>query len=225
MTSAVIVAAGRGIRMETDQDKLFLEVAGLPVVGHTWKKFDRHPEIDEIIMVIRDDARKQFEKLAGQLELTTPHSFTAGGHERQDSVINGISAVQAGCDIVAIHDGARPCTSSATISSTIVAAREKGAAVASCKVTDTIKFADDQNCITQNVDRTNLWAVQTPQVFRLDVIREAMAAVRAQGVTVTDDTAACELIGQPVVLVPSENQNPKVTTPADLPWVELLLRQ
>jgi 2-C-methyl-D-erythritol 4-phosphate cytidylyltransferase len=100
-----------------------------------------------------------------------------------------------------------------------------GAAVASCKVTDTIKFADDQNCITQNVDRTNLWAVQTPQVFRLDVIREAMAAVRAQGVTVTDDTAACELIGQPVVLVPSENQNPKVTTPADLPWVELLLRQ
>ena len=131
MTAAVIVAAGRGIRMKTDQDKLFLELAGLPVVGHTWKKFDRHPEIDEIIMVIRDDARKQFEKLAGQLELTTPHSFTVGGHERQDSVINGISAVQAGCDIVAIHDGARPCTSPATISSTIAAAREKGAAAAS----------------------------------------------------------------------------------------------
>ena len=211
--------------METDEDKLFLEVAGLPVVGHTWKKFDRHPDIDEIIMVIRDDARKQFEKLARQLELTKAHSFAAGGHERQDSVINGISAVQAGCDIVVIQDGARPCTSSATISKTIAAAREKGAAVASCKVTDTIKLADDQNCITQNVDRTNLWAVQTPQVFRLEVIREAMAAVRAQGVTVTDDTAACELIGQSVVLVPSENHNPKVTTPADLPWVELLLRQ
>ena len=225
MTSAVIVAAGRGIRMKADQDKLFLEVAGLPVVGHTWKKFDRHPEIDEIIMVIRDDARKQFEKLAGQLELTKAHSFAAGGHERQDSVINGISAVHAECDIVVIHDGARPCTSSATISSTIAAARETGAAVASCQITDTIKLADDQNCITQSVDRTNLWAVQTPQVFRLEIIREAMAAVRAQGVTITDDTAACELIDQSVILVPSENQNPKVTTPADLPWVELLLRQ
>ena len=225
MTSAVIVAAGRGIRMETDQDKLFLEVAGLPVVGHTWKQFDQHSDIDEIIMVIRDSAREQFEKIADQLELTKAYSFASGGAERQDSVNSGISAVHIECKIVSIHDGARPCTSPATISSTIERARETGAAVASRKITDTIKIVNDQNCITQNVDRANLWTVQTPQVFRLEIIREAMAAVRAQGVTVTDDTAACELIGQPVVLVPSENQNPKVTTPADLPWVELLLRQ
>ena len=82
-----------------------------------------------------------------------------------------------------------------------------------------------QNCITQNVDRTNLWAVQTPQVFQLKVIREAMAAVRDKGATITDDTAACELIGQSVTILPSTTQNPKVTTPADLPLVELLLRQ
>ena len=225
MTSAVIVAAGRGIRMETDRDKLFLEVAGLPVVGHTWKQFDRHPDINEIIMVIRDDAREQFEKLAGQLELTKAHSFAPGGIRRQDSVINGISAVHTECEIVAIQDGARPCTSSATISSTIEAARETGAAVVACKVTDTVKFADDQNCITQNVDRTNLWAVQTPQVFQLKVIREAMAAVRDKGGAITDDTAACELIGQSVTILPSTTQNPKVTTPADLPLIELLLRQ
>ena len=225
MTSAVIVAAGRGIRMETDQDKLFLEVAGLPVVGHTWKQFDRHPDIDEIIMVVRDVAREQFKKLADQLELTKEYSFASGGAERQDSVNNGISAVHVECDIVSVHDGARPCTSSATISSTIERARETGAAVASRKITDTIKIVNGQNYITQNVDRTNLWAVQTPQVFRLEVIREAMTAVRAQGVTVTDDTAACELIGQSVAIVPSTTQNPKVTTPVDLPLVELLLRQ
>ena len=185
----------------------------------------RHSEIDEIIVVIRDGTHEQYEKLAGQLELTKMHSFAQGGAERQDSVTNGISAVNAECEIVAIQDGARPCTSSATISSVIAAARETGAAVASCKITDTIKLADDQNYITQNVDRTNLWAVQTPQVFRLEVIRKAMAAVREKGAVITDDTAACELIGQSVAIVPSTTQNPKVTTPADLPLVELLLRQ
>jgi len=225
MTSAVIVAAGRGARMETGQDKLFLEVAGLPVVGHTWKQFDQHPDINEIIMVIRDDARQRFEKLAKQIELTKEHSYASGGIDRQDSVINGIAAVNGGCNIVAIQDGARPCTSSETITSTILAARKTGAAVASCKVTDTIKLADDQKFIVQNVDRTNLWAVQTPQVFRLKVIREAMAEVRGKNANITDDTAACELIGQSVTLVPSTTQNPKVTTPADLPLVELLLRQ
>ena len=225
MISAVIVAAGRGIRMETAQDKLFLEVAGLPVVGHTWKQFDRHPDIDEIIMVVRDVAREQFKKLADQLELTKEYSFASGGAERQDSVNNGISAVHVECDIVSVHDGARPCTSSATISSTIERARETGAAVASRKIADTIKIVNDQNYITQNVDRTNLWAVQTPQVFRLEVIRKAMAAVREKGAVITDDTAACELIGQSVAIVPSTTQNPKVTTPVDLPLVELLLRQ
>ena len=225
MTSAVIVAAGRGIRMETHQDKLFLEVEGLPVVGHTWKQFGRHPEIDETILVIRDDAREHFEKLAGQLDLTKAHSFALGGNERQDSVISGISAVHAECKIVAIQDGARPCTSPATISSAITAARVTGAAVASCKVTDTIKLADDNNHIIKNVDRANLWAVQTPQVFQLKVIQEAMVAVRDIGAIISDDTAACEFIGQSVTLVPSKTQNPKVTTTADLPLVQLLLRQ
>jgi 2-C-methyl-D-erythritol 4-phosphate cytidylyltransferase len=225
MTSAVIVAAGQGARMGPGQDKLFLEVAGLPVVGHAWLKFDRHPEVDEIIMVIREDAREQFEQLAGQLEPEKPHALITGGAKRQDSVMNGLTAVHASCELVAIHDGARPCTSGGIISETLAAARETGAAVAARKITDTLKLADDQNHIASNVDRAHLWAVQTPQVFRLETIRAAMAAVREQGATVTDDTAACELIGQPVALVPSPDPNPKVTTPADLPWVERLLRQ
>ena len=225
MTSAIIVAAGLGTRMESDQDKLFLEVAELPIVGHTWKNFDKHPDIDEIIMVIREDTREQFNELTEQLELTKPHKFALGAHKRQDSVINGIAAVSSSCEIVSIQDGARPCTSSALISKTIAVAREVGAAVASHKVTDTIKISDSQNKIVRNVDRTNLWAVQTPQVFRLKVIREALAAVRQQGVTVTDDTAACELIGQAVSLILSKSHNPKITTPADLPLIELLLRQ
>lgn len=137
--------------------------------------------------------------------------------------MNGLSAIRENGKLVAIHDGARPVVSSLTVSDTLAVARETGAAVAAHKVTDTLKHADSEERIAANVDRTNLWAVQTPQVFRLEIIRQAMTAARERGATMTDDTAACELIGQPVTLVSAAEPNPKVTTPADLPLVELLL--
>ena len=223
MVSAVIVAAGSGTRMGAD--KLFLEVAGLPVVGHTWRRFDRHPEIDEVVLVIRKESRADFEALAEQIAPTKPHRFVEGGQERQDSVSNGLAAVNADCEWVAIQDGARPCTPAAAITDTLAAAREIGAAVTAGKVIDTLKEADGAGRIARNVNRTHLWAVQTPQIFALEIIRNAMAAVREQGASVTDDTAACELISQPVALVDGEGPNPKVTTSSDLLWVELLLRQ
>jgi 2-C-methyl-D-erythritol 4-phosphate cytidylyltransferase len=223
MVSAVIVAAGSGTRMGAD--KLFLEVAGLPVVGHTWRRFDRHPEIDEVVLVIRKESLADFEALAEQIAPTKPHRFVEGGQERQDSVSNGLAAVNADCEWVAIQDGARPCTPGAAITDTLAAAREIGAAVTAGKVIDTLKEADGAGRIARNVNRTHLWAVQTPQIFALEIIRNAMAAVREQGASVTDDTAACELISQPVALVDGEGPNPKVTTSSDLLWVELLLRQ
>ena len=223
MASAVIVAAGRGTRMGSD--KLFLEVGGLPVVGHAWKRFDAHPDIEEVVLVVRPDNRSAFEKLAVRLDLKQPYTLADGGVERQDSVLNGLQAVRADAGIVAIHDGARPCTDELTISDTIAAARKQGAAVAATAVVDTLKLADGDLNISRNIDRTHLWAAQTPQVFRREIILEAMNAVREQNATVTDDTAACELIGQAVVLVPSHALNPKVTTPADLPLVEFLLSQ
>src|SRR5207244_8065629 len=127
-------------------------------------------------------------------------------------------------EIVAIQDGARPCTSEKLIAETIQAARQTGAAVAAQRVTDTIKESDGGALIARTIDRSRLWAVQTPQTFRCQVIRRALTAVREKGLVVTDDTAACELIGQPVGLVESAGSNPKVTVPADLPYVELLLR-
>ncbi len=223
MASAVIVAAGRGTRMGSD--KLFLEVGGLPVVGHAWKRFDAHPDIEEVVLVVRLDNRSAFEKLAGRLDLKRPYTLADGGPERQDSVLNGLQAVRADAGVVAIHDGARPCTDELTISDTIAAAQKQGAAVAAFAAVDTLKLADGDLNISRNIDRTHLWAVQTPQVFRREIIQDAMNAVREQNATVTDDTAACELIGQAVALVPSHALNPKVTTPADLPLVEFLLSQ
>ena len=223
MVSAVIVAAGSGTRMGAD--KLFLEVAGFPVVSHTWRRFDAHPEVDEVVIVIRENARADFELLRKQLALSKPYCFVEGGVERQHSVSNGLAAVNSNCEWVVIQDGARPCTANEAITATLAAARMSGAAVVASKITDTLKYSGGTGHIINNVERTHLWAVQTPQVFALEVIRKAMLAVRAQDAVITDDAAACELIDQSVALVEGGAPNPKVTTASDLPLVELLLRQ
>jgi 2-C-methyl-D-erythritol 4-phosphate cytidylyltransferase len=225
MNSVIIVAAGKGTRMGADVDKLFLEVAGRPVVAHTWQRFNDALCIDEIILVVRDGMQRAFAELATQFKLTKPHRFVVGGAERQDSVWNGLAALSAATKLVAIQDGARPCTTLELIAATFAAAHETGAAVAAQLVTDTVKETSDGNTISKNVDRSRLRAVQTPQTFRVDVIRRALAEVRVRNLHITDDTAACELIGQPVRLVTSAAPNPKVTTPADLPYIELLLSQ
>lgn len=224
MVTAIIVAAGRGTRMGPNVDKLFLELAGRPVVLHTWLRFDACPAIDHVVLVTRADLKPEFEKLAGGERLTKPFTLVNGGAERQHSVWNGLEAVPPGTGIVAIQDAARPCTSGELIMATIAAARETGAAVAATPVTDTIKESADGRCISRHLDRARLWAVQTPQTFRLEVIRRAIHAAREQGRVFTDDTAACEAVGQPVRLVNSPAPNPKVTTPADLPLVELYLQ-
>ena len=222
--AAVIVAAGSGTRMGPGVDKLFLEIAGRPIVAHTWARFDAAACLQELVLVVRDGMQEEFHKLAAAFGFKKPFRLTAGGKERQDSVWNGLQAVPAGCEIVAIQDGARPCTSLAVIEASIAAAREMGAAVAAQRVTDTIKESDGGTRVAKHIDRSRLWAVQTPQTFRVEVIREALAAVRERGLLVTDDTAACELIGQPVALVESKEPNPKATSPADLPFLELLLK-
>ena len=147
-----------------------------------------------------------------------------GGKERQDSVWSGLEAISSTATVVAIQDGARPCTPLDLIEAVVVAAGAHGAAVAAQRVTDTIKQSDDGQVVARHLDRSRLWAVQTPQAFQVGVIRRALAAVRERGLVVTDDTAACELIGQPVQLVESSAPNPKVTVPADLPYLELLMR-
>lgn len=224
MVSAIIVAAGRGTRMGPLVDKLFLEVSGRPIVAHTWQRFEDADCIDEIVLVVRAGMEADFEILAKKYGFKKPYRMTEGGRERQDSVWNGINAVSSGCKVVAIQDGARPCTTTGHIADVVSAARETGAAVAAQRVTDTIKESGDGVNILRTVDRSRLWSVQTPQAFRLEVIRRALSAVRDQGKAVTDDTAACETIGQAVRLVEGKAPNPKATSPADLPFLEVVLR-
>ena len=224
MTSAIIVAAGQGTRMGPKVDKLFLELSGCPVVAHTWRRFDEAECIEEILLVVRQGMQGAFTALAERYAFRKPFRLVVGGKERQDSVWNGLEALSPAAEIVAIQDAARPCTSPAVIAATVAAAREAGAAVAAQAVTDTIKESHDGKTIERTLDRALLWAVQTPQTFRVDVIRRALSEVRRRGLVVTDDTAACELIGQQARLVVSTLPNPKVTRPEDLPCIEALLR-
>ncbi len=223
MTSAVIVAAGRGTRMGPGVDKLLLAVAGQPLIAHTWRRFETAGCVDEIVFVIRDGNQAAFYEIALQQNFRKPFRCVSGGQERQDSVWNGLEAVSPDCDIVAIHDGARPCVGETLIAATIVAARETGAAVAAQRVTDTIKQSADGAVISGHPDRALLWAVQTPQTFRVEIIRRAISEARTRGLLLTDDTAACELIGQPVRLIEGLSPNPKVTRPADVTFVEACL--
>ena len=222
MNAAILVAAGKGVRMGSD--KLWLEIAGRPVIAHTWQKFNDAKCVDEIILVVRDGMQKTFAGLAATFHFQKTFTVVAGGAERQDSVWNGLAALSAATEIVAIQDAARPCTTAALIEATIQAARETGAAVAAQPVTDTIKETADGQTIARTLDRAKLWSVQTPQTFRVAVIRSAISAARRQNLIFTDDTAACELIGQPVRLVASPSPNPKITVPGDLPLIEALLR-
>jgi 2-C-methyl-D-erythritol 4-phosphate cytidylyltransferase len=224
MNAAIIVAAGSGTRMGAGVDKLFLEIDGRPLIARTWQCFETVAGIDEIILVVRQDRLPEFTALANRYGFHKPHRFTGGGKERQDSVWNGLLALSPQTAIVAIHDGARPCASAQLVTATLQAASECGAAVAAQKVTDTIKESDDGRFIARHPDRSRLWSVQTPQTFRIEVIRRALAEVRKRDLLVTDDTAACELIGQPVRLVESQEPNPKVTVPADIPLIAAWLR-
>ena len=224
MVSAIIVAAGKGTRMGPKVDKLFLELHGCPIVAHTWRRFDETGCVDEIVIVVRDGMQDAFQEIAQRHRFSKRFALVVGGKERQDSVWNGLAALSPGAEIVAIQDAARPCTSQSVIAATVAAARETGAAVAAQAVTDTIKESRDGNLIERTLDRSRLWAVQTPQTFRVEIIHRALSEVRQRGLLVTDDTAACELIGQPVRLVVSAEPNPKVTRPEDLPYVEAVLR-
>lgn len=225
MVQAVIVAAGLGKRMgNPGGDKLFLPVAGRPLIAHTWDRFERAGCIDSMVFVVREGAQHRFAELATRFGFRKPYRMVVGGRERQDSVWNGIEALESSCEIVAIHDGARAAVDVELICETVEAARACGAAVAAQKMVDTVKLSEDGVWIAQHLDRSKFWTVQTPQTFQVEVIRRALGEVRKQGLTVTDDTAACALIGQAVRLVESKRPNPKLTTPTDLAYLEVLLQ-
>ncbi len=221
MVTGIVLAAGRSTRMGGGLNKQFLELLGKPILWYSLHAFQTCPAVDEIIIVRRPEYAGQAEELAREFPKVT--GFADGGVERQHSVSHGLERARG--DIVAVHDGARPLVTPALIEATIHSARDHGTGIAATKIVDTIKEADENRVILRTVDRTKLWAVQTPQTVRTELLRQAYRQVLEQGIIVTDEAAAVERLGQPVHLVETPFLNLKVTMPHDLAMAEALLRQ
>ncbi len=224
MLSAIIVAAGSSQRMGFD--KLFADLAGRPVVAWSVAAFQACPEVTDILLVTRPDKAADFRALADREGWTKLRAILPGGAQRHFSVWNGLQAIPAPDDstaFVAVHDGARPLVTPGTISRCLALAREQGAACCAAPVSDTLKRADDQRRIVGGVDRTGLWAMQTPQIFSLPALLRAYRAVIAAGDHVTDETSALERLGEPVTLLNSGDFNLKITYPQDLELARHLL--
>ena len=223
MLTAIIVAGGSSQRMGFD--KLLAQLDGRPVVAHSIAAFEQTESVTDIIVVGRAECLPDLEALVRAQGFRKVSAVIAGGTRRQDSVRHGLERVGAAAEFVAVHDAARPLVRPDLIERIFQSARTHGGAAAAAPVIDTLKRADDTRVVTGGVERENLFAVQTPQIFRRDLLIQAYAAVLAAGLEVTDEISAVERIGRKAVLVPNENQNFKITYPTDLPVAEIILRQ
>jgi 2-C-methyl-D-erythritol 4-phosphate cytidylyltransferase len=225
MISALIVAAGQGVRMGSAQRKQYLRLCGCPVVVHTLKVFDRCADIRSIAMVVPpaeiDFCKKEILPAAS---LKTPVELIAGGRRRQDSVFNGLQHLEDTQDIVLIHDGVRPLVPIALIRDCIQGALRWGACIPAVQATDTLKQTDSQGNILGTVPRESIWMAQTPQAFRLSIIRRAHLEARRLGREATDDASLVEALGIPVHVIAGVRENIKITTPEDLAYAEALLK-
>ncbi|MEM7384667.1 MAG: 2-C-methyl-D-erythritol 4-phosphate cytidylyltransferase [Verrucomicrobiota bacterium] len=221
MNSAIIVAAGASRRMGFD--KLFTTLGDRPVIAHTLQAFQSSPVINEIIVVTHPDRFEAIEKLQTDHGLDQITALIAGGRERHESVLNGLNALNEACDYVAIHDGARPLISQQDIAACMKIAKEHRAAACARRITETVKRADGNHRVTGSVDRTNLWAMQTPQIFERQLILDAYEAVSSKNLLVTDEVSAVEHFGESVILSQSHHPNLKITFPQDIDLATQLL--
>jgi 2-C-methyl-D-erythritol 4-phosphate cytidylyltransferase len=215
---AIIAAAGESKRMG-GMDKVFALLGGEPVLYRVIDAFHGCNSIDQIVVVVSRENLEKCRQLVAEPRGSKVIEACAGGRRRQDSVAAGLSRLSQ-CQWVVIHDGARPLLTVDLIERGLEAAGETGAAVAAVPVTDTIKVAGDDRLVQQTLPRRNLWAVQTPQVFRFDIIAEAYRQVEDE---VTDDASLVEQLGYRVKLYMGSYDNIKVTTPNDLDLAEWML--
>ena len=217
---AIIAAAGVGRRFG-EGDKLFAPLAGRPLIAHTLMVFEVCRAVHTVVLVLAEENLERGCRLVDAAGFDKVVVICPGGPRRQDSVRLGLEALPE-CRWVVVHDGARPLVTAALIEAGVAAAAETGAAIAAVPLADTLKEVADDGVIRRTLDRGNLWAAQTPQVFDYELLREAHG--RAQG-EATDDAALVEALGRRVKVFPGSARNLKVTTAADLALAQALVAQ
>ena len=222
MTTAIIVAAGKSERMGPGTDKAFLSLVNKPVVAWSLMAFEKCPDVDRIVLVVRKDQQLAAKAVCQMFGISKLDKIVAGGNKRQDSVLAGFAACDVDTRTVVIHDGARPLVTSEMISEVVKLGARTGGATVGRRMIDTVKVVEKGTTVERTVPREKLWQVQTPQAFQFRVLRDAYKAL---GKTeVTDDCQAVELNGGTVKIWESNRLNLKITTPEDLQVAAALLK-
>jgi 2-C-methyl-D-erythritol 4-phosphate cytidylyltransferase len=216
---AVIAAGGSSRRMD-GVDKIFAAVAGKPLLWHVLRVFQACDGVDQVVVVLSDASVERGLRLVEEGGFSKVTAVCAGGRRRQDSVAEGLKRLDR-CDWVLIHDGARPCLTEELVERGLKEARQTGAAIAAVPLKETVKVVDAEGRIESTPRRESLWAAQTPQVFRLDLLEEAYRKTTQE---VTDDASLVEASGHKVRVYMGLYDNMKVTTPEDLALAETILR-
>jgi 2-C-methyl-D-erythritol 4-phosphate cytidylyltransferase len=221
--AALVLAAGRGERLAADRAKAFVPVAGTALIVHALAALAAATEIDFVVPVVGESELPAFANLAGELA-TIPKlaAAVAGGAERQDSMAAGLAALPAGVSHVAVHDAARPLVGPAAVDRVVRAAKRDGAAILAVPARDTLKRVRGGR-VVETPPRAECWTAQTPQVFAVELLREALAKAALDGRIGTDDAEIVEALGVVVTVVEGDADNLKVTFAEDLLLAERLL--
>ncbi|HHF1771363.1 TPA: 2-C-methyl-D-erythritol 4-phosphate cytidylyltransferase [Haemophilus influenzae] len=214
---AVLPAAGVGSRMQANKPKQYLTLLGKTLLEHTLDVMLSYPAVSKIILAVSKD-----DPYISTLSLDPKIQLVEGGTTRAESVLNGLNAIAEKNAWVLVHDAARPCLQHADIDKLLAIEDEQGAILA-IPATDTIKRADNQQCIVKTKDRSQLWQAMTPQFFPVDILRDALSTGIQQGANITDEASAMELAGFRPHLVAGRSDNLKVTRPEDLALAEFYL--
>ena len=222
MIAALIVAAGKGVRMGADMRKQYLPLGDRPILAHTIQAFAACRLIDQMVVAVPVDEIAFCREIINKVPLRVPVQWVVGGSRRQDSVCNGLDALTDE-GIVLIHDGVRPLVTQMLIESCIEGAQRWDACIPVVAVTDTLKQIDAQHKIIRTVSREGLGMAQTPQGFRISLIKKAHNQARRNGWEATDDASLIERTGGSVHAISGSPVNIKITTPEDLRWARMLL--
>ena len=224
-TAAVLLAAGSGKRMKAGQNKLFLTLNGKPVLEYTAEAFQRCPLIDGIVVVAKETELEQVQQILPQAVFDKILCYTAGGKERQDSVLCGLQALPAEYERVLIHDGARPFVTDSLITALLQDMTPECGTVAAVQAKDTVKRVNDNGLVVETLTRSELWNIQTPQCFYTAPILNCYLQGQRDGYIATDDASLAEQYGLAVKVVPAYYENIKLTTPEDLDVAEVFLKR
>lgn len=220
--AAVILAAGGSVRMGSD--KILARLGELPVLARTLRPFQESECIQEIVVVTTAEKLMEVTELCREYNIGKVSKVVTGGKTRAESALTGVSEVSSRAELIAVHDGARPLVTEDLIRRTVEAAVKKHAAVPAIRSTDTLKTADENGAICGTVDRESTWRIQTPQVFKADLIKGALTKAMNQGLPLTDDSSAMDLLGVTTYIVEGDEENIKLTRPLDLLLAAAILR-